>query len=678
MAIYHLSCSNISRGKGQSAIASSAYRSGDKLYSERYGESNFYSRKTKPDSFILKPAHAPEWSLNREKLWNEVESIEKQKTARLSREMTIALPKELSNSEQKQLTIEYCKENFVEEGMVADVSIHRDDEENPHFHVMLTTRPFNEDGTWGNKAKKIFITDEDGNKMKTKAGNFKSRKENTTDWDSKERLSIWRKSWAEKTNNYLEIKGYTEKITDKSYKELGEDRKPTIHEGYVAREIEARGEVSERCEKNREIRKENYTKEVDRKENAVEKMTTDIVPMLSPNEKKEIKKLAKDLKIYVNYDNLIDKERMVSNWKNSVNVNKIIQPENYNENIISKIDDTKEYLDKAKDILNKEYVRIYEKHYPELQQYKFSDYQKMTLGMLTLEKDKVLNNVEVKEAFSDIRDKELKDLLKTVTTKPHLKSMKQYVQNVQFSNNKLNDFYKDNNVDIDSVKDLDTEKKDQYKKLYSDLEMKVKVLKIVENYHEKNIQSVYPTVDIESLSAVKKESVSHLVTYYGNTLSFNKVSSLANNEVVNKYTTNEQKIGLDILGKIENNTLTDKDVDDINNDFRKKEIYDTLKNEDTKKLFVNEVSNSGIEEFNNYKSDEANEISEHNTPNSTSKLISGLANNLDIYGGLMYASEGNITRKHKERYEKSKPKHSGKIANRKKNQKPRKYHAPKI
>lgn len=53
MAIYHLNVKTISRGKGQSAIASAAYRSGEKLYSERYGETNFYVREVKPETFIL-------------------------------------------------------------------------------------------------------------------------------------------------------------------------------------------------------------------------------------------------------------------------------------------------------------------------------------------------------------------------------------------------------------------------------------------------------------------------------------------------------------------------------------------------------------------------------------------------------------------------------------------------
>ncbi|MEK4948695.1 MobA/MobL family protein, partial [Carnobacterium sp. FSL W8-0810] len=84
MAIYHVSAKIISRSKGQSAISSAAYRSGEKLYSERYNETKFYRRDIQPVTFILKPTHAPDWCLNRERLWNEVENYEKSKNAQLS------------------------------------------------------------------------------------------------------------------------------------------------------------------------------------------------------------------------------------------------------------------------------------------------------------------------------------------------------------------------------------------------------------------------------------------------------------------------------------------------------------------------------------------------------------------------------------------------------------------
>ncbi|WP_072557658.1 MobA/MobL family protein, partial [Lactiplantibacillus plantarum] len=73
MAIFHMSFSNISAGKGRSAIASAAYRSGEKLFDYKEGRHYFYARSVMPESFILTPKNAPAWASNREQLWNEVE-----------------------------------------------------------------------------------------------------------------------------------------------------------------------------------------------------------------------------------------------------------------------------------------------------------------------------------------------------------------------------------------------------------------------------------------------------------------------------------------------------------------------------------------------------------------------------------------------------------------------------
>ena len=45
MALYHLSVTETKRSAGQSAIASAAYRAGERLYSEYYGEYSDYTRK---------------------------------------------------------------------------------------------------------------------------------------------------------------------------------------------------------------------------------------------------------------------------------------------------------------------------------------------------------------------------------------------------------------------------------------------------------------------------------------------------------------------------------------------------------------------------------------------------------------------------------------------------------
>jgi hypothetical protein len=146
MAIFHLSVSVISRGKGQSAIASAAYRSGDRLVDEQTGESKFYKRSVHPETFIMTPTVAPTWAHDRQRLWNAVEESETRKNSRLAREFNVALPQELSETDQRKLLKDYVQHEFVDQGMIADVAIHRDHPENPHAHVMLTTREISEDG----------------------------------------------------------------------------------------------------------------------------------------------------------------------------------------------------------------------------------------------------------------------------------------------------------------------------------------------------------------------------------------------------------------------------------------------------------------------------------------------------------------------------------------------------
>lgn len=51
MAIYHFHVTQIKRSAGSSAVASAAYRAGERLYSERYGEVNDYTKKERSDLF---------------------------------------------------------------------------------------------------------------------------------------------------------------------------------------------------------------------------------------------------------------------------------------------------------------------------------------------------------------------------------------------------------------------------------------------------------------------------------------------------------------------------------------------------------------------------------------------------------------------------------------------------
>jgi hypothetical protein len=229
IAIYHFSAQVLSRGKGQSAVAAAAYRSGDKLHDERAGEEKFYRREVTPDSMILAPSNSPEWMKDRERLWNAVEKAENRKDSQLAREINIALPVELSNGQQKELIRDFVQKEFVDKGMIADICIHRDDSNNPHVHVMLTTREIMGDG-FGKKNR---------------------------DWNNKELLNQWREEWSNYANKSLEREGVQERISHLSHEARGLEQLPTVHLGYVASEMEKRGIETPQGDINRDRQEYN-------------------------------------------------------------------------------------------------------------------------------------------------------------------------------------------------------------------------------------------------------------------------------------------------------------------------------------------------------------------------------------------------------------------------------------
>ncbi|EHX0291268.1 MobA/MobL family protein [Salmonella enterica] len=226
MAIFHMSAQTISRSKGHSSVAAAAYRHGEKLTDEHTGEIHDYSKKKGiSDSVILIPEGADRNFLKPEYLWNTIEKSEKRKDAQLAREFNIALPVEMTDEQKKALAIDFCNENFVKNGMIADIAFHKLDSDNPHFHVMLTTRSLTPDGSgFGQKVR---------------------------EWNSKEQLEGWRKSWADTANEHMQRAGIDARIDHRSLKDqkaeldalpsptleqqaqaISLDRPPTIHRGH--------------------------------------------------------------------------------------------------------------------------------------------------------------------------------------------------------------------------------------------------------------------------------------------------------------------------------------------------------------------------------------------------------------------------------------------------------------
>ena len=259
MAIYHMSIKIGSRSKGQSAVAASAYRSGQKLTDRQTGIVSDYTRKGGiVHSEIALCANAPAEYADRETLWNAVHEVEKAKNSRLWREFEVALPQELTRSEQIE-TVRDFVDVLVRQGMCADWSIHDKEDGNPHAHIMTTVRSITEDGNWAAKSRKVYDLDQNGNRIylgkdKTSRRQYKSHKEDYNNWNAVERVEEWRAEWAKCCNKRL---SEHDRIDHRSYARQGKDQMPTIHEGYTARKLTARGVFSERVGLNEKIRQEN-------------------------------------------------------------------------------------------------------------------------------------------------------------------------------------------------------------------------------------------------------------------------------------------------------------------------------------------------------------------------------------------------------------------------------------
>ena len=305
MAIYHFEAKIVSRGNGRSAVAASAYLSCTNILNDYDGVRHDYTRKKGlvwQEVFL--PEYAPtEWQ-DRGVLWNAVEENEKTKDSRLAREFVPALPVELNKEQWQQLLSNFINEQFIADGMCADVAIHDPypPGHNPHAHIMLTVRPLDENGKWQYKTEKEYLCIKDGEERRFTAAEFKiaqavgwekqyqykvgkkkmymtpsaakaqgyervnkypkstkyGRQNPISErWNSEEQLVEWRKAWADVTNRYLEQYGHDARIDHRSHAERGLDEQPTVHEGVIARALEQKGIVSDRCELNRQIKADN-------------------------------------------------------------------------------------------------------------------------------------------------------------------------------------------------------------------------------------------------------------------------------------------------------------------------------------------------------------------------------------------------------------------------------------
>src|SRR4051812_5322531 len=95
---YHCSVQSVGRAQGRSVVAAAAYRAGDRLIDEKTGlVQDYHLRHGVVDAFIIAPVDTPQWTQDRQRLWNEAEFAEPLARGRLATELELALPSEFSD-----------------------------------------------------------------------------------------------------------------------------------------------------------------------------------------------------------------------------------------------------------------------------------------------------------------------------------------------------------------------------------------------------------------------------------------------------------------------------------------------------------------------------------------------------------------------------------------------------
>lgn len=231
MAIYHLSMKPISRASGRSAVASAAYRAGERLENERDGLTHDYTRREGIEyaEIVLPRGSHADWARDRSALWNAAEQAEKRADARVAREFEIALPHELSAEQRLEATRSFAQALSDRYGTAVDFAIHAPhgdtDVRNHHAHLMMTVRRVGADGL----DEKTAIERE--NKW------LLSHDQPT----SQMQLRDIRQSWEGIANERMAAAGLDLRIDHRSHQERGLEFQPTEHMGIHATQMERRG-----------------------------------------------------------------------------------------------------------------------------------------------------------------------------------------------------------------------------------------------------------------------------------------------------------------------------------------------------------------------------------------------------------------------------------------------------
>jgi len=248
MAIYHCTTKTVNRSSGRTAVASMAYRAGEKLIDERTGLTHDFTKKE--GVVYTEILSNLDTKLDRSKVWNLAEKSENRKDARTAREWVIALPDELDEEQRKELAREFAQSLVDRYGVVADLAIHAPskggDDKNHHAHILLTTRKAELD-----TENKLVLT------QKSEIELSNTKRKSLGMGTSQEEIKQIRATWANLANHALEYAGYRERIDHRSYADQGNQLQATIHEGSKVTQMRRKGIDTEISRFNDTIKQQN-------------------------------------------------------------------------------------------------------------------------------------------------------------------------------------------------------------------------------------------------------------------------------------------------------------------------------------------------------------------------------------------------------------------------------------
>ena len=282
-----------------------------------------------------------------------------------------------------------------------------------------------------------------------------------------------------------------------SHEAQGLETLPTIHEGFVARQMQQEGKESERIQINQE-RKE-YNKTIielaeAKKEKRIKERTDKFVRRFTPIEKKQLRETAKSLRFFVNYENISTRRQQLDKWKSRLD----FSPDSVDKmKKMNRIERETELLNQAELILEQEANRFLDKYYPSLHNEELSKEQKIELVDVTVTQNKPLSMDEVEHILHRLEKKQMeRDLHVLLNNRPQFVFFLQ--KEIQHAEKKFQHLRMKNGINFEEVSTIQNASEKELSQMKGWLNQKEKLkqsLELMEQLYDQQLHDMYPNWD---------------------------------------------------------------------------------------------------------------------------------------------------------------------------------------